>query len=83
MIFTPIIYIINYLVDLLFLPIQAISIGIDFVSGISILNSFFSVVYYLLPIGNILPLIFIVIAITIFKIVISLIKTIWELLPVV
>ena len=83
MIFTPIIYIINYLVDLLFLPIQAISIGIDFVSGMSILNSFFSVVYYLLPIGNILPLIFIVIAITIFKIVISLIKTIWELLPVV
>ena len=83
MIFNPLLNIINSLITILLLPLQAISISIDFISGISFLHSFFAVIYYLLPIDNILPLIFFVIVITIFKIVISLIKTIWELLPIV
>lgn len=82
MIFNGLIYIINFVLSILLFPLQAISIGIDFLSGITPLTHFFKVIYYLLPIDKILPLFFLIIGINIFKIAISLIKTIWDLLPV-
>lgn len=68
-------------VEVLLLPLTAINIGVDFISSIPIVSQFLQVVAYLLPWSNLLPLIIITVALIGFKIGVSLIKTIWDLLP--
>ena len=46
------------------------------------LASFLSVVYYILPIGKLAPIITVTITLMNLRIVISLIKTIWSLIPI-
>lgn len=46
------------------------------------LTSFLHVIYYILPIGKLSPIIFCFIGIMVFRITVSLIKTIWSLIPV-
>lgn len=62
-------------------PLSLIKITIDFVASIPIVFSFLQVVAYLLPWRNILPLIILNISLFILRIVISLIKTIWSIIP--
>ena len=45
-------------------------------------SNFIAFVFYILPIEGLLPIVTIVISVKIFKIVISVIKTIWDLLPI-
>ena len=47
------------------------------------LGSILAVIYYILPISQLSPIIICIVTIFIFRAVISLIKTIWQLLPVV
>lgn len=65
----------------LLLPLEGLNIAIDFISSIPIVVSFLQVIAYIIPWTNILPLILLVVAIIIFKIAVSLVKTIWQLLP--
>lgn len=46
------------------------------------LTSFLHVIYYILPIKKLSPIIYCFIGLMTFRIVISLIKTIWNLLPI-
>ena len=62
-------------------PLEVINIGIDLVSSIPLLTSFLQIVAYLLPWSNLLPLFIIVIAILNFKLIISTITAIWNLIP--
>lgn len=55
------------------------SMGGSYSTAISIVSS----VLYLLPVGAISSIITLIIGFTIFRIVISFIKTIWDLLPIV
>lgn len=70
------------ILQLLLSPLELINITIDFTSNFSVINEFLSVIAYILPWNNILPLIAIVVGIVVFKAGISLIKTIWALIPV-
>lgn len=52
----------------------------------TVFDIFFDVlemVCYLLPMGTVVTIFYLVISLTMFKVVISLIKTIWDLLPIV
>ena len=68
---------------LIFSPlVEAINIGVDFLLGFSYVKTFLQVVVYVLPWNNLVPLIAIIVWIIGFRVVISLIKTLWELIPV-
>ena len=62
-------------------PLEVINIGIDLVSSIPLITSFLQVIAYLLPWSNLLPLFVIVIAILNFKLIISTITGLWNLIP--
>lgn len=49
---------------------------------LTILSTIFSIILYILPIGKLSPIITIFIASMVFRIVIAIIKAIWELLPI-
>lgn len=83
MILDGILNILGFLFNALLSPLEIINIGIDVVSSIPIVTSFIQVVAYIFPFQNLLPIIIITIAILGFKIVISIIKTLWDLLPIV
>lgn len=82
MILDGILNILGLLFNILLAPLEFINIGIDVVSSIPIVTSFLQVVAYIFPFQNLLPIIIITIAILGFKIVISIIKTLWDLLPI-
>lgn len=46
------------------------------------LTTIFSIIFYVLPIGKLSPIIVILISSMIFRIVITIIRTIWELIPI-
>lgn len=46
------------------------------------LTSFLHVIYYVIPIGKLSPIIFCYVALMGFRITVSIIKTIWQLIPI-
>lgn len=46
------------------------------------LTKFLQVIYYVLPIGKLSPILFCFIGLMVFRITVSLIKTIWSLIPI-
>lgn len=70
------------ILKLLLSPLELINITLDFTSNFSFIGDFLSVIAYILPWNNILPIISIIVGIIIFRASISLIKTIWALIPV-
>lgn len=46
------------------------------------ISNFLAFIFYILPIDGLVPIVVIVIGITVFRIVISVIKTVWDLLPI-
>lgn len=67
--------------NILLLPFTVVNIAIDFASSIPVIVQFLQVVAYILPWSNILPLIGLVIAIGLFKIPVSLVKLVKEIIP--
>lgn len=45
-------------------------------------SDFLAFIFYILPINGLLPIVTIVVGITMFRVIISVIKTIWDLLPI-
>lgn len=82
MIIDAILYVLSGVLNILLAPMEVINIGVDLVSGIPVVVSFLQVVCYIIPWTNILPLIGIVIAVLLGKILISLVRAIWALLPI-
>ena len=79
--------ILETIINILFLPLQALLSLLPDISW-NIENNFlnsvldiFQVVCYLLPMKTVVAILTIIIAINVFKIVISIIKTIWQLIP--
>ena len=66
-----------------FLGAVGLEIGLDFSGQFMGLAEILHVVYYILPIGKLTPIIVTIVAILGFRIVISIVKTIWALLPIV
>jgi len=68
--------------EILLLPLTAINIGVDFIASIPVITEFLQIIAYVLPWSNLLPLIILTVALFGFRIVIALVKTIWDVLPV-
>lgn len=68
--------------SVLLLPLTVINVAVDFISGIPVFVSFLQVVAYILPWSNILPLIILTLSLVLLRIGISVVKTIWDLLPI-
>ena len=73
--------VIQGIVNILLAPLSVLSFVIDVASSIAIVQNFVKVIAYLFPWQQISPLIFFVIAMFIFRAIVALIKTIWDLLP--
>ena len=59
-------------------PLTIINIGVDLIASIPIVVSFLQIVAYVIPWTNILPIILLIIALFIFRIVLAFIKTVWK-----
>lgn len=70
------------IVNILLAPLAILNFAIDVASSISIVQGFIKVVAYLFPWGHLTPLVAFVVGMFIFRSIISLIKTIWALLPI-
>lgn len=81
MIIDLILLILQGALSILLLPLTVVNITVDFIAGIPVFVSFLQVIAYILPWGNIVPLILLTIGLIILKIGISLVKVIWDLLP--
>ena len=82
MILDAILLLFQGIINVLLAPLSVINWAVDLVSSVPVIANFLSIVAYVLPWGNILPLISLIVGMFIFRIFISLIKTIWELLPI-
>ena len=81
MIFEGILFVIKGIVNILLAPLEIINFTVDLVSSIPVVTDFIGIVAYVLPWNNLLPLFVITFSIIGFKIGISLIKTLWDILP--
>lgn len=69
------------ILNVLLLPLTAVNIAVDFVSSIPVVVDFLQIAAYILPWSNILPLILLVIALSGFRITLSLVKTFLSFIP--
>ena len=81
MIINGILYVLQLVVNVLLAPLTVLNFVIDIISSISAVQGFIKVVSYLMPWSSIMPLIYIIFGIFAFRALIALIKTIWELIP--
>lgn len=70
------------ILNVLLLPLEALNVAVDVVSSIPVVAEFLQIVAYLLPWTNILPLLIIVVSVFIFRITMAIIKIIWHFIPV-
>ena len=56
--------------------------NIDTNQYLSVVQSFLSVIFFVIPINRVAPIINAVIALVIFKYSVAIIKTVWQLLPI-
>lgn len=74
--------IIQVVVNILLAPLSVLNFVIDITTKIPVVMGFIKFISYLFPWSQITPLITIIISIFAFRAVVSLIKTIWEMLPI-
>ena len=67
--------------NIILAPLSVINIGVDLLSSIPYVSQFLQVVAYVLPWDNLLPLIFIMIALFLFRITIAIINFILKFVP--
>ncbi len=82
MIIDLILIIFQGVLSILLAPLELINISIDFVSSIPVFMDFLSVVAYVLPWSNIMPLILLLVGFFVFRIAITIIKTVWKFIPI-
>lgn len=73
--------VIQGVLNILLLPLTVVNIGVDFIASIPIIGEFLQLVAYVLPWLNLLPLIAITVGIFVFRIAISLVKTVLDVIP--
>ena len=82
MIINAFLFILQGIVDILLLPLTPLNWAISTAFNISVISDFINIVAFVLPWSNILPIIAFIVAMFAFRAIIALIKTIWDLLPV-
>lgn len=82
MIVDAILLLIQGIVNVLLSPLELVNIGVDLVASIPVIGDFLNVVFYVLPMDNLMPLIMLNVALFSFRVVISFIQTLWNLIPI-
>lgn len=82
MIINAFLFILQGILDILLLPLTPLNWAITTGFSIGVISDFINIVAFVLPWSNILPIIIFIIAMFAFRAIIALIKTIWDLLPV-
>lgn len=62
-------------------PLEIINVGVDVVSSIPVVSNFITVIAYIFPWNNILPIIILTFLIINFKNLVAFIMAVWKLLP--
>lgn len=75
--------IIGVIVTVVLAFIGSISVAFNLSLGghVNAIFQFVNFACYILPIGKLMPILLIIISLTVFKIAVSIIKTIWDILP--
>lgn len=81
MIFDGVLFVIKGIINILLAPLEIVNFAVDLVSSVPVVAEFIGIVAYVLPWSNLLPLFYIIFAIVGFKIGISFIKTLWNVIP--
>ena len=81
MILDAILLVLSNVFSVLLAPLEIINIGVDVASSIPVVSNFITVVAYIFPWNNILPIIILTFFIVNFKNVISFIMAVWKILP--
>lgn len=68
------------IVNVLLSPLEVLNFVFDS-SVFSTVVHYLDIVFYFIPIGNLMPIVIFIIAMFSFRAIVSLIKTIWQLLP--
>ena len=82
MIINGFLLILQGIVNILLLPLVPLNWVITTGFSIDVISDFINIIAFILPWSNIVPIIIFIVAMFGFRLAISLIKTIWELLPV-
>lgn len=82
MIVDGILVILQGIVNILLAPIQILNWVTTTAVSIGVISDFINIIAFVLPWKNIVPIITFIIGMFAFRAIISLIKTIWELLPI-
>lgn len=62
-------------------PLEIINVGVDVISSIPVVSNFITVIAYIFPWNNILPIIILTFLIINFKNLVAFIMAVWKLLP--
>lgn len=82
MIIDAFLLILQGIVNILLAPLTPLNWAISTAFNISVISDFVNIVAFVLPWSNILPIFTFIIVMFAFRAIIALIKTIWDLLPV-
>lgn len=82
MIINGFLLILQGIVNILLLPLVPLNWVITTAFSISVISDFINIIAFILPWSNIVPIITFIVGMFAFRAIVSLIKTIWELLPV-
>lgn len=81
MIIDEILLVIKIFVEIILSPLTVLNIAIDFVGSIPVVMSFVQIVAYVIPWSNILPIILLIFAIFVFRIIVALINLVLKFVP--
>lgn len=81
MIIDGILLVIKIVVEIILSPLTVLNIAIDFVGSIPVVMSFVQIVAYVIPWSNILPIILLIFAIFVFRIIVALINLVLKFVP--
>lgn len=81
MIVDGILFVIRGLLSGLLAPLEIVNVVVDIGASIPVVGQFLSIVAYVIPWSNVYPIIVITGAILGFKIAVSLIEFLWDLIP--
>lgn len=81
MIIDMILLVLQGVLNIVLLPLEAVNIGIDLVASIPVISEFLQIIAYILPWSNLLPLILFTVGLFVFRIAVSLVKTVLDVIP--
>ena len=82
MIIDGVLIILQGIVNILLAPLNVINLVVTTGISIGVISDFINIIAFVLPWKNIISIITFIIAMFAFRAIISLIKTIWDLLPI-